>query len=89
MPLRDEGITTIVWAVGYRRRYDWLRVPVLYAAGEIRQDGGVTAWPGLYVIGLRFLRRRNSTFIDGVGKDAVALAAHVAGYLGHDDQAVA
>jgi putative flavoprotein involved in K+ transport len=89
MNLRDEGITTIVWAVGYRRRYDWLRVPVLDAAGEVQHDGGVTAWPGLYVIGLRFLRRRNSTFIDGVGKDAVVLAAHVAGYLGHDDQAVA
>jgi putative flavoprotein involved in K+ transport len=49
--------------------------------GEIRHEGGVTAFPGLYVIGLYFLRRRKSSFIDGVGGDAMELAAHLAGHL--------
>jgi putative flavoprotein involved in K+ transport len=80
--LDAAGIRTVVWAVGYRRQYPWLQVPVLDANGEVRHDGGVTPYPGVYVIGLRFLRRRNSNFIDGVGKDADALAEHVRGFLG-------
>ncbi len=76
--LRAAGIRTVLWATGYRRRYPWLHVPVLDAQGEIRHDGGVTPEPGLYVIGLPFLRRRNSSFLDGVGADARDLAAHIA-----------
>jgi putative flavoprotein involved in K+ transport len=38
----------------------------------------VTAVPGLYVIGMKLLRRRNSNFIDGVGADAELLAQHLA-----------
>lgn len=75
--LRTEGIRTVLWATGFRRRYPWLKVPVLDGGGEIRHDGGVTPSPGLYVIGHNFLRRRKSTFIDGVGDDARDLAAHI------------
>jgi len=75
--LRAEGIRTVVWATGFRRRYPWLELPVLDARGEIRHSGGVTPVPGLYVIGLNFLRRRKSSFIDGVGDDARALAGYI------------
>jgi putative flavoprotein involved in K+ transport len=79
--LAAEGIHSVVWATGFRRSYPWLRVPVLDAHGEIRHTGGVTEAPGLYVIGLYFLRRRKSSFIDGVGQDALELAGHLAGHL--------
>ena len=79
--LHAEGIRSVVWATGFRRRYPWLKVPVLDGRGEIRHEGGVTAFPGLYVIGLYFLRRRKSSFIDGVGRDAMDLATHLAGHL--------
>jgi len=79
--LRADGIRTVVWATGFRRLYPWLKVPVLDERGEIRHRGGVTACPGLYVIGLYFLRRRKSSFIDGVGRDAMDLAAHLAAHL--------
>ncbi|HEY8232072.1 MAG TPA: NAD(P)-binding domain-containing protein [Vicinamibacteria bacterium] len=75
--LRAEGIRTVVWATGFRRLYPWLELPVLDARGEIRHSGGVTPVPGLYVIGLNFLRRRKSSFIDGVGDDARALAGYI------------
>ena len=42
----------------------------------------MTASPGLYAIGLPFLRRRKSTLIDGAGDDARDLSAHLAAYLG-------
>jgi putative flavoprotein involved in K+ transport len=76
--LRAEGISTVIWATGYRRSYPWLKVPVLDERGEIRQRGGITPEPGLYVLGIRFQRRKNSNFIDGVGNDAEELSRHLA-----------
>jgi putative flavoprotein involved in K+ transport len=75
--LRAEGIETVIWCTGFRRRYPWLRVPVVDARGEIAHEGGITRVPGLYVLGLRFLRRTSSSFIDGVGKDAFDLATRI------------
>ena len=75
--LKAEGISAVVWATGFRRTYGWLDVPVFDSAGEVRHAGGVTPAPGLYVIGLRFLRRRKSSFIDGVGPDAEELSDHL------------
>lgn len=77
LDLGAEGIRTVLWATGYGRNYAWLKVPVLDAAGEILHDGGITPSPGLYVLGLNFLRRRRSHFIDGVGFDAEDLAQHI------------
>ncbi len=75
-------IRTILWATGYRPDYSWLDLPVLDRKGRIRHDGGVvTESPGVYVLGLPFLRRRKSTLIDGVGDDARDLSAHLASYL--------
>jgi putative flavoprotein involved in K+ transport len=77
-----SGIRTIVWATGFRPDYSWLDVPVLDRKGNIRHDGGVvTEAPGLYVMGLPFLRRRKSSLIDGVGDDARDLSAHLAAHL--------
>lgn len=77
LDLADERLTTVVWATGYRRTYPWLHVPVLDGAGEIEHRYGITAVPGLYVLGLRFQRRRASHFIGGVGDDAAYLAQHL------------
>jgi putative flavoprotein involved in K+ transport len=76
--LRMEDITTVLWATGFRRRYPWLHVPVLDERGEIRHEGGITESAGLYVLGLPFLRRRKSSFLDGVGQDAIELSEHIA-----------
>jgi len=87
--LRAEGIRSVVWATGFRRQYPWLKLPVLDARGELRHAGGVTPAPGLYVLGLNFQKRRKSTFIDGVGDDARALADHITGRATDARRAVA
>ena len=79
--LRAGEIASIVWATGYRPELSWLHVPVLDRKGRIVHDGGVTAAPGLYLIGMPFLRRRKSSLIDGAGPDAAELTAHLAAYL--------
>ena len=81
LDLETSGIDTVLWATGYRPDYAWLDVPVLDRKGRIRHDGGIVAAPGMYVLGLPFLRRRKSSFICGVGDDAQDLAEHLAAGL--------
>ena len=82
LDLRSEGIETVIWATGCRRAYPWLQVPVLDRRGEIVHDGGFTPAFGLYVLGMNFQRRRNSSFIDGVGGDAWKIAEQIASSVG-------
>jgi putative flavoprotein involved in K+ transport len=89
MDLIDGRVNTVIWATGYRPDYSWLEVPVLDRKGRLRHDGGVVDAPGMYVMGLPFLRRRKSSFIDGVGDDARDLADHLYAYLGGHTRAAA
>jgi putative flavoprotein involved in K+ transport len=77
LDLRRAGIGTVIWATGYQPAYPWLRIPVLDRHGQIAHSRGVTSVPGLYVLGLKFQYRRNSSFVDGVASDARFVAAHV------------
>ena len=81
LDLTGGAIKTIIWATGYRPDYSWLELPVLDRKGMVRHDGGVAALPGLYLMGLHFMRRRKSTLIDGAGDDARDLSEHLAAYL--------
>ena len=81
MDLVGSGIRSIVWATGYRPDYSWLHVAVLDRKGRIRHDGGVVATPGMYVMGLQFLRRRKSALIDGAGADAHDLSDRLLRFL--------
>ena len=82
MDLTDGKIATIMWATGFRPDYSWLELPVLDRKGLIRHDGGVVdASPGLYLMGMQFLRRRKSALIDGAGDDARDLSEHLVSYL--------
>lgn len=79
--LRSGEIRTILWATGFRPDMSWLDVPVFDHKGRVRHDGGVTTSPGLYLMGMPFMRRRKSTLIDGAGADAADLSAHLAQFL--------
>jgi putative flavoprotein involved in K+ transport len=86
LDLRSGEIRTIIWATGLRPEFGFLSgigdLPVFDRKGRVRHDGGVvTASPGLYVIGLPFLRRRKSTLIDGAAPDAADITSHLAAYL--------
>ena len=81
MDLTSGEIRTIVWATGFRPDYSWLDVPVLDRKGQLRHDGGVVESPGMYLMGIQFLRRRKSALIDGAGDDARDLSDHLASYL--------
>ncbi len=79
--LAVAGIQTIIWSTGYRPDFSWLEVPVLDRKGQVRHDGGIVDSPGMYLMGMQFLRRRKSALIDGAGDDARDLSDHLAAYL--------
>jgi putative flavoprotein involved in K+ transport len=78
-----DGYDSVVWATGFRADYSWLELPVLDRKGRIRHDGGIVESPGMYLLGIPFLRRRRSSLIDGAASDARDLADHLARYLDH------
>jgi putative flavoprotein involved in K+ transport len=79
--LGSGEVRSVVWATGFRPDYSWLEAPVFDRKGRLRHDGGVVDAPGMYVMGLTFMRRRKSSFIHGAEDDARDLSAHLAGYL--------
>ena len=81
LDLGSGEIRTILWATGYRPDHSWLEVPVFDRRGRIRHDGGVVEAPGLYLMGIPFLRRRKSSLIDGAADDARDLSANLAAFL--------
>ena len=81
LDLRRGEIRTLLWATGFRPDHSWLHVPVFDRKGRPRHAGGVADAPGLYLMGLPFMRRRKSALIDGAGDDARELSAHIAAYL--------
>ncbi len=87
LDLTSGAIKTILWATGFHPDYSYLEVPVLDRKGRVRHDGGVVEAPGMYLMGIQFLRRRKSALIDGAGDDARDLSAHLSSYL--DQQSAA
>jgi putative flavoprotein involved in K+ transport len=75
LDLEQAGVSTVVWATGYRPDLGWVRLPVLDEEGYPIQRRGVTAEPGLYILGLDWLYKRNSGLFSGMSEDAVYLAS--------------
>lgn len=75
--LAGEKINSVIWATGYRFDYDWLKMPVLGSRGAPIQHRGVTAFPGLYFLGLHWMHTFGSGLLSYVGRDAVYIADHL------------
>jgi len=79
LDLKAAGITSIVWATGFRYDFDWLKLPIFDDTGEPIHLRGVTSFPGIYFLGLRWLYKRKSFFLimAGPAEDAAYLAEHI------------
>jgi putative flavoprotein involved in K+ transport len=76
-----EDIRTVLWATGFQPDFSWLDLPIFDRKGDLKHSRGVAGVPGVYVLGLPYLRRRKSSFIHGAEDDARELSAHIADYL--------
>jgi putative flavoprotein involved in K+ transport len=77
LDLSQSGIAAIVWCTGFTGSFDWLPAELLDERGVPRHREGVTDCPGLYVLGLPWLRRRASAVIFGAPGDTAHLAAEL------------
>ena len=75
---RSAGIASVIWAIGYRYDFGWIKCAAFDANGSPVHRRGVTATPGLYFLGLPRLHKVKSAFLWGVGEDAAYLAEHIA-----------
>ena len=83
LDLGAAGITSIVWATGFGNEYDWVKLPVLDERREPLHERGVTQFPGIYFLGLRWLYKQKSGFLSfgGPAEDADYLAEQIAARL--------
>jgi putative flavoprotein involved in K+ transport len=87
LDLAKAGITTILWATGFKYDFNWLDVAAFDDKGDPLQKRGISAEKGVYFLGLPNLTNRSSSFIWGVWHDAKYIADHIwvqQDYLAYD-----
>jgi putative flavoprotein involved in K+ transport len=75
------GFGAVIFASGFRPDYDrWVCFPGAFDefGFPIQRDGASTLVPGLYFVGVHFLRKRKSSLLIGVGEDAAIVARQIA-----------
>jgi putative flavoprotein involved in K+ transport len=77
LDLHNAGIKTIIWATGYRPDFSWVDIPVFDQMGYPLQQRGVTAFSGLYFLGLPWLSTMKSALLSGIGEDAAFIASTI------------
>ena len=78
LDLQSAGVNTVIWGTGYEFDYGLVRLPAFDEDGYPVQRRGVTAYPGLYFLGLVWMHTGSSSLLWGVGEDAAHVAAHIA-----------
>ena len=76
--LADIG--SVIFAVGFRPDYrSWLPWPDAFDTWgfPLTHDGASTVVPGLYFVGVHFMRKRKSSLLIGVGEDAAIVAQQI------------
>ena len=77
MELSELG--AVIFAGGFRPDYSWLPWPEAFDefGFPIHEQGASTVVPGLYFVGVHFLRKRKSSALIGVGEDAAIVAGRI------------
>lgn len=94
MNLEQCDINSVVWATGFRPDYSWLHLPVLDRKGKLIHEQGMVGdhtsnTPGVYAMGLSYMRKRKSSTIYGAKDDATHLANAIHAYLKSNEQTFA
>jgi putative flavoprotein involved in K+ transport len=77
LDLDAAGITTVVWATGFRPDYRWVEVGVFDGSGHPTHRAGETDVPGLYFLGLPWLTTWGSGRFAGVARDAARITERI------------
>ena len=72
--LASTEVTTVIWSIGYRADYRWVKVGVFDGAGHPTHHRGVTSADGLYFLGLPWLHTWGSGRFASIARDSEYLA---------------
>jgi putative flavoprotein involved in K+ transport len=75
--LREAGIGSVIWCIGFQPDFGWLDLPVFNGRGQPSHVRGVTQQAGLYFLGLPWLHTWGSGRFSGVARDALYLAEQI------------
>jgi len=78
--LNLSGFGAVVFAGGFRPDYaSWVHLPGGFDAlgFPVHEEGASTVSPGLYFVGVHFMRKRKSSLLGGVGEDAAIVAGQI------------
>jgi len=88
LDVEQAGIGSVVWSVGFRSDFSWVRFDVTDERGRVRHERGVTAIPGLYFLGLPWQYSWGSGRFFGVGRDADYLLQSILAHVRQADARV-
>jgi putative flavoprotein involved in K+ transport len=76
-----DGFGAVIFTSGFRPDYQrWVNLPAFDDLGfPLAPDGISSIVPGLYFVGVHFLRSRKSSLLFGVGEDAAIVASAISG----------
>lgn len=72
-----DGISTVIWTSGYRPDYGWVHFPVFDDMSFPIQIDGRTRIPGLYFMGVHWMRKAKSSILWGIGEDSEIVARQI------------
>jgi putative flavoprotein involved in K+ transport len=81
LDLRAQEVGSVVWCTGFTGDFSWLDPALVGAGGQPRHADGAAPAPGLWYLGLRWLRRRCSAILLGFPGDAAWVAGEVRAHL--------
>jgi putative flavoprotein involved in K+ transport len=82
LDLRAEEVGGVVWCTGFTGDFSWLEAALVGPGGLPLHSDGAAPAPGLWYLGLRWLRRRGSSILYGFPGDAAWVAREVGAHLG-------
>jgi putative flavoprotein involved in K+ transport len=77
LDLASLGVSTVIWCNGFDADWTWVNADIFDQAGRPTHSNGITALPGLYLLGMPWLSSRKSGILMGVSDDAARLVKHM------------
>jgi putative flavoprotein involved in K+ transport len=82
LDLRATEVGAVIWCTGFTGDFSWLAPGLAGPGGLPRHSDGVAPAPGLWYLGLRWMRRRGSSILYGFPGDGAWVAGEVGIHLG-------
>ena len=79
--LKENNISTIIWATGFDHDYKYIKLPVFDDKGKLIHKDGIPEFPGLYFLGYPWLRTRKSPILFGIIEDVQFVVDKLYNYL--------